>query len=397
MTEIIRNNGEVIKVFAETIEYEAYEQIKKLGNYDAYDKSVIRIMPDCHAGKGCTIGTTMTLIDSVTPNLVGVDIGCGMFCVELKDKDIDLIKLDDIIRKYVPAGFEIHKRPWTKFDKINELFCYNSIDADRATRSIGTCGGGNHFIELDWSEKYQKYYLVIHSGSRHLGVQVAKFYQDLAIKKVNEMGQVKKDLIAKLKAEGREKDIQDELKKLQKPSCNKELAHLTGSDFWNYIHDMEICQEYASLNRRTIAHIIMSKMKLQHNSSFETIHNYIDTKHMILRKGAVSARMNELLIIPMNMRDGALICLGKGNPDWNYSAPHGAGRLMSRSKAKENISMDDYKKSMEGIYTTSVDEGTLDESPMVYKPMDEIVRCIKDTVNIIDVIKPVYNFKASEK
>ena len=186
MTEIKRNNGEVTKIFSKTIEYDAYEQIKRLGNYTVYDKSVIRILPDCHAGKGCTIGTTMTLIDSVTPNLVGVDIGCGMFCVELKDKDIDLIKLDDIIRKYVPAGFEIHEQPWTKFDKINELFCYNSIDADRATRSLGTCGGGNHFIELDWSEKYQKYYLVIHSGSRHLGVQVAKFYQDLAIKKLNE-------------------------------------------------------------------------------------------------------------------------------------------------------------------------------------------------------------------
>lgn len=395
-TEIKRPGGTPVKIFAETVEYEALDQIKRLANYPAYIRSTIRVMPDCHAGKGCTIGTTMTLTDSVTPNLVGVDIGCGMLCIKLKDTDIDLQKLDEVIHRYVPAGFDIHEQPWVKTDMLDELLCFSSVDTDRAIKSLGTLGGGNHFIELDKSERNGYFYLVIHTGSRHLGVQVAKFYQDLAVKKLNEMGQVKKDLIDRLKAEGREKDIQTELKKLQKPACCKELAHLTGSDFNNYLHDMEICQKYASLNRRTIADIILKKMNLRGNSSFETVHNYIDTKNMILRKGAVSAQDGEVLIIPMNMRDGSLICVGKGNPDWNCSAPHGAGRLMSRSKAKEQVSMDDYRESMQGIYTTTVCEGTLDESPMAYKPVEEIKRCIQDTVAITEIIKPVYNFKAAE-
>lgn len=395
-TEIKRPGGSPVKIFAETVEYEALDQIKRLANYPAYIGSTIRVMPDCHAGKGCTIGTTMTLTDAVTPNLVGVDIGCGMLCIKLKDTDIDLQKLDEVIHRYVPAGFDIHEQPWVKTDMLDELLCFSSVDTDRTVKSLGTLGGGNHFIELDRSEHNGYFYLVIHTGSRHLGVQVAKFYQDLAVKKLNEMGQVKKDLIDRLKAEGREKDIQTELKKLQKPACSKELAHLTGSDFNNYLHDMEICQKYASLNRRTIADIILKKMNLRKISSFETVHNYIDTKNMILRKGAVSAQDGEVLIIPMNMRDGSLICVGKGNPDWNCSAPHGAGRLMSRSKAKEQVSMDDYRESMQGIYTTTVCEGTLDESPMVYKPVEEIKRCIQDTVVIIEIIKPVYNFKAAE-
>ena len=395
-TEIKRPGGSPVKIFAETVEYEALDQIKRLANYPAYIGSTIRVMPDCHAGKGCTIGTTMILTDAVTPNLVGVDIGCGMLCIKLKDTDIDLQKLDEVIHRYVPAGFDIHEQPWVKTDMLDELLCFSSVDTDRTVKSLGTLGGGNHFIELDRSEHNGYFYLVIHTGSRHLGVQVAKFYQDLAVKKLNEMGQVKKDLIDRLKAEGREKDIQTELKKLQKPACSKELAHLTGSDFNNYLHDMEICQKYASLNRRTIADIILKKMNLRKISSFETVHNYIDTKNMILRKGAVSAQDGEVLIIPMNMRDGSLICVGKGNPDWNCSAPHGAGRLMSRSKAKEQVSMDDYRESMQGIYTTTVCEGTLDESPMVYKPVEEIKRCIQDTVVIIEIIKPVYNFKAAE-
>ena len=395
-TEIKRSGGTPVKIFAETVEYDALDQIKRLANYPAYIGSTIRVMPDCHAGKGCTIGTTMTLTDAVTPNLVGVDIGCGMLCIKLKDTDIDLQKLDEVIHRYVPAGFDIHEQPWVKTDMLDELLCFSSVDTGRAVRSLGTLGGGNHFIELDRSECNGYFYLVIHTGSRHLGVQVAKFYQDLAVKKLNEMGQVKKDLIDRLKAEGREKDIQTELKKLQKPACSKELAHLTGSDFNNYLHDMEICQKYASLNRRMIADIILKKMNLTEISSFETVHNYIDTRNMILRKGAVSAQDGEVLIIPMNMRDGSLICVGKGNSDWNCSAPHGAGRLMSRSKAKEQVSMDDYRESMQGIYTTTVCEDTLDESPMAYKPVEEIKRCIQDTVGITEIIKPVYNFKAAE-
>ena len=400
MIEIKRNTGEnPVKVYAKTFEYEAYDQVKRLANYEPYLNSTIRIMPDAHAGKGCTVGTTMTLHGMVTPNLVGVDIGCGMLVINLGHNQFngepDLKKLDEVIHKFVPAGFEIHNQAWTKFNKLDDLLCRNSVDLQRAVLSIGTLGGGNHFIELDKSETGD-YMLVIHTGSRYLGKQVCEFYQNLAYKKLNEMGSIKAELVKKLKAEGREKDINDELKKVQKPSASKELAHLTGNDFNNYIYDMEIVQEYAVLNRRTIANIILQKMGWKEISSFETIHNYIDTKNMILRKGSVSAQKDEMLIIPINMRDGSLICIGKGNPDWNWSAPHGAGRLLSRSKAKQAITMDEYEKSMEGIYTTTVNTSTLDESPMAYKPMDEIIECIEPTVNVIEVIKPIYNFKAGE-
>lgn len=405
MITIKRNNGDVVKVYAETFENEAFEQVKKLANYPAYDESIIRIMPDAHAGKGCTVGTTMTLHGKVTPNLVGVDIGCGMLVVDLGDIEIDFEKLDKIIRKFVPSGFDIHTQAWAKFDELDDLIAANSCDLSRAIHSIGTLGGGNHFIEIDYSEKTGHKYLVIHTGSRNLGVQVCKFYQDLAFKKLNEMSEIKKqvsnEVIAKCKAEGRTKDIPSELKKalskIQKPSADKELAHLEGDDFKNYIWDMEIVQRFAVLNRATIAKIILQKMGWKEVDRFETIHNYIDTKNMILRKGSVSAQAGEKLIIPINMRDGSLICTGKGNADWNYSAPHGAGRLMSRSKAKSAISMKEYEKSMKGIYTTSVSRSTIDESPMAYKNMEEIMRCIEPTVDIIDVIKPLYNFKAGEE
>lgn len=410
MIEIKRNNGDIVKVFAETFEYEAFEQVKKLANYEPYLNSNIRIMPDAHAGKGCTIGTTMTLVDSVTPNLVGVDIGCGMLCTTLKMKKEDITtdflkNLDDTIRRFVPAGFDIHDQPWNRCNFLDDLLCGSSADLSRAVRSVGTLGGGNHFIELNISDKTGDVYLVIHTGSRNLGVQVCKFYQDLAYKRLNEMSSLKRniqsEIIARCKAEGRTKDIQKEIAKamenVQKPSVDKELAHLTGDDFKNYIHDMEIVQYYAALNRKTIADIILKKMGIQGVESFDTIHNYIDTKNMILRKGSVSAQAGERLLIPMNMRDGSLICVGKGNPDWNYSAPHGAGRLMSRGKARENISMADYVDSMKGIFTTSVSQSTIDEAPQVYKPMDEIIRCIDDTVEIIDIIRPVYNFKAAEQ
>lgn len=398
MIEIKRNNGSPVKVFAETFEYEAYDQVKKLANYEAYSDSTIRIMPDAHAGKGCTVGTTMTLHGKVTPNLVGVDIGCGMLVANIgKNPDLNFKKLDSVIREKVPSGFSIHSSPIEKYDELDNLFCGKQVDLSRAIASIGSLGGGNHFIEVDSSEKTGDHYLVIHSGSRNLGVQVCKYYQDLAYKKLNEVGSIRNEIVKRLKAQGRKEDIQKELKKIQKPSCDKELAHLGGSDFDNYIHDMKIVQNYAMLNRGTIAKIIIAGMGWHTvGLPFHTIHNYIDADAMILRKGAVRALRDEKLIIPMNMRDGSLICIGKGNPDWNYSAPHGAGRLMSRSKAKENLSMVDFEKSMSGIFTTSVNIGTIDESPMAYKPMDEIIRCIEPTVDIIDIIKPEYNFKAGE-
>lgn len=407
MIEIKRNNGDIVKVFAETFEYEAYDQIKKLANYPAYDDSKIRIMPDAHAGKGCTVGTTMTLTDKVTPNLVGVDIGCGMLAVHLgKSCDINLEKLDDVIHQYIPSGFNIRNSNdvWAKFPRWDDLLCINNVDSSRAINSIGTLGGGNHFIELD-EDTDGSHWLVIHTGSRNLGVQVCKFYQDLAFKKLNDIHELIKaktaEIVAKCKAEGRQRDIQKEvndmLKVIKKPSADKELAHLEGSDFNNYLHDMEIVQEYAVLNRKTIADIIIKKMGWRETERFETIHNYIDTKNKILRKGSVSAQKGERLLIPINMRDGSLICIGKGNEDWNYSAPHGAGRLMSRSKAKETVSMEEYEASMKDIYTTSVNRSTIDESPMVYKNMDEIIRCVEPTVEIVSVIKPIYNFKAGEE
>ena len=405
MIEIKRNNGDVVKVFAETFENEAWEQVKKLANYPAYDNSIIRIMPDAHAGKGCTVGTTMTLHGMVTPNLVGVDIGCGVLVVNLGNIEIDFEKLDKTIKRFVPAGFDIHEQAWGKDDELEDLICFNSIDYSRAIHSIGTLGGGNHFVSIEQSQTNGDKYLVIHTGSRNLGVQVCKFYQDLAFKKLNEMSEIKKqvsnEVIAKCKAEGRQKDIPTELKKalanIQKPSADKELAHLEGDDFKNYIHDMEIVQKFAALNRATIAKIILQKMGWKELDRFETIHNYIDIKNMILRKGSISAQAGEKVIIPMNMRDGSLICVGKGNADWNYSAPHGAGRLMSRNKAKSAISLADFEKSMEGIYSTTVSSSTIDESPMAYKNMDEIVRCIEPTVDVVDVIKPLYNFKAGEE
>ncbi len=395
MITIDRKNGEPVKVFAETFEYEAYDQVKMLANYEPYADSTIRIMPDAHAGKGCTIGTTMTLHGKVTPNLVGVDIGCGMLVASLGKRIApDYAKLDAAIKAGIPCGFNIHDEPVARFPQLDLLRCAKEVDLQRAACSIGSLGGGNHFIELDINPDTGEYYLVIHSGSRNLGVQVCKHYQNLAFKKLNEVGAIKNEIVKRLKAEGRENEIQAELKKVKKPSANKDLAHLSGSDFDDYIHDMEIVQRYASVNRSTMAGFIMAAMGWNPKSYFETIHNYIDTQAMILRKGAVRAEAREKLIIPMNMRDGSLICIGKGNPDWNYSAPHGAGRLMSRAKAKETLSVEEFKETMSGIYTTTVGTGTIDESPMAYKPMEEIIRCVGPTVDVVEVIKPVYNFKA---
>ena len=382
--------GNNVKVYAKTFDDEAYNQVQKMANYEPYRNSKIRIMPDAHAGKGCVIGTTMTISHAVTPNLVGVDIGCGMLAAYFSTKEIDLQKLDEVIRKYVPSGFSVHEKPIYDFD-LTSMYCYNAIKEKDfyMQQSLGTLGGGNHFIEAN-RDSEGRIILVIHSGSRNLGVQVCNYYQNLAFENLSKRNDVK-ELISRLKSEGREKEIQSELKRI-KP--DKELAHLEGIYFEWYIHDMDIVQRYASANRALIMNSICKNMGLMQCDYIETIHNYIDVNSMILRKGAVSAKKGEKLIIPMNMRDGSLICIGKGNEDWNYSAPHGAGRLMSRAKAKETISMHEFEKSMSEVYTTSVCESTLDEAPQAYKDMNEIISLIGDTVEIVDIIKPIYNFKA---
>ena len=393
MIKIINHKGVETLIFAETFEYEAFDQMKRICNFEAYLDSKIRVMPDCHAGKGCVVGTTMTITDKVTANLVGVDMSCGLLTVQLKDKEIDFAKLDEVIKNKIPSGFDVHTEPKKSFN-FSELRCQKYVGLHRAALSIGSLGGGNHFIEVGRSESTGDIYLIIHTGSRKLGGDVCKYYQDKAFQKVNEMGKIKQALIKQLKSEGREKEINTEMKKIQKPAADKELAYLSGNDFLDYMNDMSIVQKFAILNRETIALIIMKEMGFTEASRFETIHNYIDFKRMILRKGAVSAEKDEKLIIPINMRDGSLLCVGKGNEDWNYSAPHGAGRLMSRSKAKVNINMDDFTDSMKDVYTSSVVKETLDEAPQAYKPIDEIKAAITPTVDIIDTIKPIYNFKA---
>ena len=393
MQTIKTNNGNTVLIFAKTFEYEAFEQVKKMANFEAYVNSKIRIMPDAHAGKGCTVGTTMTIVDKITPNLVGVDIGCGMLTVKLKNKDIDFENVDQVIKAKIPSGFNVHSNVKNKFN-FDLLRCQKHVNLIRAGLSIGTLGGGNHFIEIGKEQTTGDVYLIIHTGSRQLGENVCKYYQNKAFQNVNEVGKITQNLINKLKSEGREKDIHNELKNLKKPSADKELACLSGQDFDDYMNDMAIVQKFASLNRETIAEIILKEAKLQRDNHFETIHNYIDFRRMILRKGAVSAEKGETLLIPINMRDGSLLCVGKGNEDWNYSAPHGAGRLMSRSKAKQLIDMDDFKKSMEGIFTTSVVKETIDESPQAYKSIEEIQETIADAVSVIGIIKPLYNYKA---
>ncbi len=383
------------KVFTNNIDAETTSQVTELLNQKFVSGSKIRIMPDCHAGKGCVIGTTMTLTDKVVPNLVGVDIGCGMYALKLEEKDLDMKLLDEVINTKVPSGFSIHDRAVTKFDKLKDIRC--NINIDNANRSIGSLGGGNHFIEID-RDKDDALWLVIHCGSRHLGIEVCNYYQKSGFKAIrhDDIEAKIKSTIADLKARGLEKDIENTIKviKMQYPNIPEHLAYVESQLFNDYIHDMKITQEYAKLNRSTIADIIIRAMNLHPVDSFDTIHNYIDIDNMILRKGSISAQKGERVLIPMNMRDGSLICIGKGNPDWNYSAPHGAGRIMSRSEAKESVNFDAFKESMNGIYSTSVVESTIDESPMVYKPMNEIIENIKDTVEVIDIIKPIYNFKA---
>ena len=393
-----------LKIFTDNIEPEALDQIYTLVKQPAFADCKVRIMPDCHAGKGCVIGFTADLGDKVIPNIVGVDIGCGMYTVRLGKVSIDFEKLDEVIRTSIPHGHDIHPERVVSFPRVNDLKCYPHLkNKGRFENAIGSLGGGNHFIEIDKDEE-DNHYLIIHSGSRNLGKQVADYYQNLAIEILHEKGnlpEMKKRLIEEYKAAGKQKEIQKALKELERtyrPSGTKipkELCYLEDKNREDYLHDMAICQDYADLNRKTMANIILERMNLKPLSSFSTIHNYIDLETNIVRKGAIRAKKDEIVLIPMNMRDGCIIAKGKGNEDWNESAPHGAGRLMSRSKAKEMLSLEEFKETMKGIYTTCVNTFTLDESPMAYKPMGEILSYIQDTVDIVQIIKPVYNFKSN--
>lgn len=388
-------------VYTDNVEAGAIAQIETLCNQEFVAGSKIRIMPDVHSGAGCTIGTTMTITDKIVPNLVGVDIGCGIEVVKLENDHLELQKLDKVIYEKIPSGFNIRKKEHSFIEQIDltQLRCKSEVNLNRARCSIGTLGGGNHFIEVN-QDSEGNLYLVIHSGSRHLGLEVANLYQNEAFHSLNKTTKADlEEFVAQLKKEGREKEIQKALKKKKREvrtDIPKALCYVSGTLFDDYIHDMKIIQKYADLNRKAMIQEIVKAMKLKVVDQFTTIHNYIDTEHMILRKGAVSAQKDEILLIPLNMRDGSLICRGKGNPDWNYSAPHGAGRLMSRTQAKNSLTLTQFKEIMSGIYTTSVNKDTLDECPLAYKPLEEIVKHVGDTVEILDTIKPIYNFKAKE-
>ena len=388
--------------YVNVVEEDAIEQIKRMCDYPMSEGSQIRIMPDVHVGKGCTIGTTMTVKDRVVPNVVGVDIGCGMYTVNMGKVDIDLERFDDIVYS-IPSGTGVWEGRQERFD-LTKLICYRQLkDTKRIERSIGTLGGGNHFIEIDESEDKTKY-LVIHSGSRSLGKQVAEIYQKLAVDLDKGIGyylEARDEIIRSYKEAGRRSEIQEALKKLkwkkenEHPSMPEDLCYLSGKYLEDYLHDIKICQDFARKNREKMAEIILEKANIKALEAFHTTHNYKDTDEMILRKGSIAAHKGEKVLIPINMRDGSILALGKGNPDWNYSAPHGAGRLMSRTKAKESLDMDEYKDSMKGIFTSSVNEGTIDEAPMAYKSINDIIDVIGESVDIIEVIKPIYNFKAS--
>lgn len=415
-----------LKIFTNNIEQEAINQIDSLLEQEPFKNCKVRIMPDVHAGKGCVIGFTADLGEKVIPNIVGVDIGCGMLCVELGKIDIDLKKIDKVINENIPAGRNIREQKLIDYEPIKQLYCLRELrETKKFNRGIGTLGGGNHFIELNEDEEGNKY-LVIHTGSRNMGNQVANYYQNLAIDLCSgneEMFKEKEEIIRTYKEQGRKQEIQKALKELEKkyknnkPDLPNELCYLEGKYREMYLHDMRICQEYASLNRKYICASILDKLykpnaytlvdtsqfdiekarKINVSISipfFETIHNYINFEDNIVRKGAIRANKGERVIIPINMRDGSIIAIGKGNEDWNNSAPHGAGRIMSRKKAKEMIKLEEFQESMKDVYTTSVVEETIDEAPFAYKPIQEIIDNIQDTVEIIKIIKPIYNFKA---
>ena len=389
--------------YAAVVEDEAIEQIRRMCDHDFTAGSKIRIMPDVHAGKGCTIGTTMTIEDKAVPNIVGVDIGCGMYTAELGKIDINFVKVDEAAH-YIPGGRDVWEGRMERFD-LTGLRCYRDLkQTKRLERSLGTLGGGNHFIEIDAASDGTKY-LVIHSGSRNLGKQVAELYQNLAID-LNagkaDYFEKRDEIIRTYKEQGRRTEIQTALKALEsefaakEPTIPADLCYLYGTYLDDYLHDVEICQQFAKRSRERMAEIILERTGMTALSAFHTIHNYIDTKEMVLRKGSIAAHKDELVLIPINMRDGSVLARGKGNPEWNCSAPHGAGRLMSRTKARDTLDLDEYRKTMEGIYTTSVNEATIDEAPMAYKSLEDIIDVIRDAVDVVEVLKPVYNFKASD-
>ena len=412
-----------LKIFAKTVEDGAVKQINELMEQDSFKAAKVRIMSDVHSGKGCVIGFTSNITDKIIPNIVGVDLYCGMLVVKIGNVELDLEAIDNAIKNGIPAGFNVHEdlvvdsELQELYNDIENLKCFKELSYSKQIKNgIGTLGGGNHFIEIDVDDDNNKY-LVIHSGSRNLGAQVAKIYQDMAINYCHG-GKLsleeRETLIEKLKTEGREKEIQAELKKGSKPRDSKverELCYLEGSNKEKYLNDIIVCYKYSHISRQRMALVILKcifgdEVLIKNDmfyenghelEAFETLHNYIDLENGFIRKGAVSARKGELLIIPINMRDGSLICVGKGNEDWNYSAPHGAGRLMSRAEAKRRIALEEYKSSMAGIYTTTANITTLDEAPQAYKPIEEIKEMITDTVDIIKQIKPIYNFKASEE
>ena len=409
MIEVIGKYNTAV-CYCDELDDTARQQIKTICDQKSFSGSKIRIMPDVHAGKACTIGTTMTVIDKAVPNLVGVDIGCGMFTVNLGRCDMDFAKFDEAAR-YVPSGYDVWSRRQKHFD-LTQLKCYEGLNAvNRIERSLGTLGGGNHFIEIDVDDEGCKY-LVIHTGSRSLGRQVAEIYQHMAFvldRDEDKYSRKRQELIANYREQGREKEIQDALNELRQSQIESKenmtpeyLCSLSGKYLDDYIHDIKICQDFAKLNRELIAEVLLEHTGILTHTihefdSFHTIHNYIDTDEMILRKGAIAAHSGEKVLIPLNMRDGSLICIGRGNPDWNYSAPHGAGRILSRKEAQNKLTIEEFIKAMTGIYTTCIDAGTLDESPMAYKKPDAILNQISATVDIISQIKPVYNFKASNK
>ena len=389
---MIELNGKynTAKVFTDVVDQSAISQVIELLNQEFT------------AGSRITIGTTMTITDKVVPNLVGVDIGCGMETVRVREDHMEMQKLDKVIHERIPSGFEIRKDAHRYANRIDlgELRCAKYVDLLRAEKSVGTLGGGNHFIEVDQDDQ-GRLYIVVHSGSRHLGLEVAKYYQEAGYKALNKTDDASIDrFIAEMRAAGRQKEIQKELKRLKatvRTTVPRALAYVEGNLFDDYIHDMKLVQKFAELNRQAMMDEILKAMKLHSEEQFTTIHNYIDTDAMILRKGAVSAEAGEKLLIPINMRDGSLVCIGKGNDDWNRSAPHGAGRLMSRAQAKESFTVSEFKKQMDGIYTTSVSKATLDECPMAYKGMADILENIGPTADVESIIKPVYNFKAGDE
>ena len=385
--------------YASVVEDEAVQQIKRMCDCEFTEGSRIRIMPDVHAGKGCTIGTTMTVRDKAVPNVVGVDIGCGMYTVKLGLADLDLARLDEAAH-FIPSGMSVWEERQEAFD-LKELRCYENLKHHTYLEcSLGTLGGGNHFIEVDVSQDGAKY-LVIHSGSRNLGKQVAEHYQQLAValnKGMPQSLEQQKRIIEEYKAAGRQRELQQALQELRwqnrQGTIPKDLCFVYGTYLQDYLHDVELCQRFARRNREKMAQILLSRCELSMPEAFHTIHNYIDTEEMILRKGAIAAHAGERVLIPINMRDGSVLAVGRGNPEWNYSAPHGAGRVLSRSAALKQLDLEEYRRQMAGIYTTSVNEATLDEAPMAYKRLEDIIGVIKDSVDVVEVLKPIYNFKA---